>query len=59
MKAYFGGRIDALLICHGTIVEKGLVGDFGVTIPEYDEIMNVNVRSTMHLVSMTVPFMKQ
>jgi NAD(P)-dependent dehydrogenase (short-subunit alcohol dehydrogenase family) len=54
-----------LLICHGTVCEKGITdriyGDHNsyCTIPEYDEFMNINVRSTMHLVSMTVPFMKQ
>jgi hypothetical protein len=59
MQYHFNGKIDALLICHGTISEKGLVGPVSCTIPEYDEFMNVNVRSTMQLVSLTVPFMKQ
>lgn len=59
IKQHFEGKIDALILCHGTIVDKGIVGPTSATIPEYDEIMNVNVRATMHLVSMTVPFMKQ
>lgn len=51
----FQGVIDTVFICHGIVVEKGLIN---CTIPAYDQTMLVNVRSVMHLVSLAVPFLK-
>ncbi len=51
----FGGKIDTLILCHGVVVEKGLIT---CTIPAFDQTMLVNVRSMMHLVSLAVPFLK-
>jgi NADP-dependent 3-hydroxy acid dehydrogenase YdfG len=51
----FGGVIDTLILCHGVVVEKGLIT---CTIPAFDQTMLVNVRSMMHLVSLAVPFLK-
>jgi NADP-dependent 3-hydroxy acid dehydrogenase YdfG len=58
MKQHFEGRIDALIVCHGVIVEKGLHGAQAATIPDFDSSMGLNVRSILHIVSLTVPFMK-
>ena len=51
----FGGVIDTMILCHGVVVEKGLIT---CTIPAFDQNMLVNVRSMMHLVSLAVPFLK-
>ena len=51
----FGGIIDTVILCHGVVVEKGLIT---CTIPAFDQNMLVNVRSMMHLVSLAVPFLK-
>jgi NAD(P)-dependent dehydrogenase (short-subunit alcohol dehydrogenase family) len=58
MKMHFNGRIDALIVCHGVIVEKGLHGAQAATIPDFDSSMGLNVRSILHIVSLTIPFMK-
>ena len=51
----FGGILDTVIICHGVVVEKGLVT---CTLPAFDQTMLVNVRSVMHLVSLATPFLK-
>ena len=51
----FGGVLDTVILCHGVIVEKGLVN---CTIPAFDQSMLVNVRSVMHMVSLCTPFLK-
>lgn len=33
MKTHFFGKLDAVILCHGSVVEKGLIG---CTIPDYD-----------------------
>ena len=55
MMRAFGGILDTVILCHGVVVEKGLVT---CTIPNFDQSMLVNVRSMMHLVSLSVPFLK-
>ena len=50
------GELDHVILCHGVIVEKGVIT---CTIPQYDQTMLVNVRSMMHLVSLSIPFLKQ
>lgn len=51
----FGGILDTMILCHGVVVEKGLITS---TIPQFDQTMLVNVRSMMHLVSLAIPFLK-
>lgn len=51
----FGGVIDTMILCHGVVVQKGLITS---TIPQFDQSMLVNVRSMMHLTSLAVPFLK-
>jgi len=45
-----------MILCHGAPCDNSGVIYGGI--PEYDKAFRVNVRSTMHLVSMAVPFMK-
>lgn len=52
---HFHGRIDCLILCHGTVIEKGLIG---CKIPEFDQSMLVNVRSMVHMISLAIPFLK-
>lgn len=33
MKTHFFGKLDAVILCHGTVVEKGVLG---CSIPDYD-----------------------
>ena len=56
IKTYFKGEVDHIIMCHGVVVEKGVIT---CTIPKYDQTMLVNVRSMMHLVSLAVPFLKK
>lgn len=55
MLRHFEGILDTVIICHGIVVEKGLIN---CTTPDFDQAMLVNVRSVMHLVSLSVPFLK-
>ena len=55
MMRAFQGVLDTVILCHGVVVEKGLIT---CTIPNFDQSMLVNVRSMMHLVSLSVPFLK-
>ena len=50
-----GGILDTVILCHGVVVEKGLIT---CTIPAFDQTMLVNVRSMMHIVSLAIPFLK-
>ena len=56
IKNYFLGELDHLIMCHGIVVEKGIIT---CTIPKYDQTMLVNVRSMMHMVSLAGPFLKK
>ena len=56
IKTHFKGELDHLIMCHGVVVEKGVIT---CTIPKYDQTMLVNVRSMMHMVSLAVPFLKK
>ena len=49
------GKLDCLICCHGVVVEKGIIT---CTIPNFDHTLLVNVRSTMHLISLATPFLK-
>jgi NAD(P)-dependent dehydrogenase (short-subunit alcohol dehydrogenase family) len=49
------GKINAIVNCAG----QSFIKDFQeTTLKDFDECMNINVRSAMHLMSMSVPFMK-
>ena len=56
IKTYLKGELDHVILCHGVVVEKGVIT---CTIPKYDQTMLVNVRSMMHIVSLSVPFLKR
>ena len=56
IKTYFEGELDHIIMCHGIVVEKGVIT---CTIPKYDQTMLVNVRSMMHMVSLAQPFLKK
>jgi short-subunit dehydrogenase len=56
MSKEFEGVIDHLIMCHGVVVSKGVLN---CTIPNFDSTMLVNVRSVMHLTSLSVPYMKK
>ena len=56
MKQHFDGKLDKLIVCHGSVEEKGI---YDSDISDYDQYMNLNMRSYTHMVSLAVPFMKQ
>ena len=49
------GKLDILIICHGEFA-YGNILDIGIK--EFDHILNINVRSNFHLLSLAVPFLK-
>lgn len=51
----FKGRLDAMIVCHG-LNSPGTVRD--TNLKDYDQIMNINVRSTFMVVSLAVPFLQ-
>lgn len=55
MKNHLYGKLDAVILCHGVVVEKGTIG---CTIPDFDQTMLINVRSMVHLISLAMPFLK-
>lgn len=54
--SFLEGQLDHVVICHGTIIDKDI---YNATIPHFDETMLVNVRSVMHLTSLSIPFLKK
>jgi NAD(P)-dependent dehydrogenase (short-subunit alcohol dehydrogenase family) len=53
---YFQGKIDVLINAAGVVLSKDYME---TTLPEYDNIMNVNVRAPMQLMSMATPWLKE
>lgn len=49
------GKLDILFICHG-IYAKSSIKDCSQE--KFDNIMNINVRSVFHILSLSVPFLK-
>lgn len=49
------GRIDAIFFCHGVI---NFMGGIDGDLPEWDLIQKINVRSTMHILSICIPFLR-
>ena len=50
-----GGKLDILILCHGSFTFGNLED---VKIKEFDENINLNVRANVHLLSLSVPFLK-
>ena len=50
-----GGKLDILILCHGNFTFGNLED---VKIKEFDETINLNVRANVHLLSLSVPFLK-
>lgn len=53
---FFEGSLDHVIICHGKVVTKGVTN---CTIPNFDQTMLINVRSVMHITSMSIPYLKK
>lgn len=51
----FKGKLDILIICHGVFKVTSINKCSPVT---FDNAMNVNVRSFLHLFSIAIPFLK-
>lgn len=50
-----GGRLDILLICHG-IFNVGNISNLETD--KFDKVIKINTRSPLHLLSLSVPFLK-
>ena len=48
-------KLDVLLICHGITIESKIKD---CSTENFDKIMNINVRSVFHILSISVPFLK-
>ena len=48
-------RIDAVFCCHGLI---SFMGGIDGNLPEWDVLQKVNVRSTMQIMSICMPFLR-
>ena len=49
------GRLDILIMCHGKYNQSLITN---CEIKTFDDMININVRSTMHILSLSVPFLK-
>lgn len=49
------GKLDALILCHGVVKNESLMN---TNMLEWDNLMNVNVRTHFQLISLAVPFLK-
>lgn len=55
MMRNFDGKLDAIFFCHGVInFQGGIDGN----LPEWDHIQRVNVRSSMQMLSICIPFLR-
>jgi 3-oxoacyl-[acyl-carrier protein] reductase len=53
--AKFKGKLDVMILCHGIFkISKMIV----TSIENFDNVLNVNVRSCFHLISIATPFLK-
>ena len=50
-----GGDLDHLFLCHGILSDKNLTNG---QVPDFDNVMRVNVRSHVHMISLAFPFLK-
>ena len=51
----FRAKLDILLLCHGISIESKIKD---CSVENFDKIMNINVRSVFHILSISVPFLK-
>jgi len=49
------GVVDCLFFCHGVL---NFMGGLTSTVVEYDTVHKVNVRATMHFLSVCMPFLR-
>jgi meso-butanediol dehydrogenase/(S,S)-butanediol dehydrogenase/diacetyl reductase len=50
------GRIDCIIFCHGVL---NFMSDIShSTFEEFDTVQRINVRSTMHFLSICIPFLR-
>ena len=50
-----GGHLDCLILCHGYIKNENILE---TNMLEWDQMMNLNVRTHFQLISIAVPFLK-
>ena len=55
LKNNFKGQLDHVFLCHNLYQQKNV---YFSNIPEWDQLMNFNVRSKTQLISMSIPFLK-
>lgn len=55
MMKEMNGVIDCIFFCHGTL---NFLGGLSSTVVEYDTINKINVRATMHFMSVCMPFLR-
>ena len=50
-----GGKLDIMFLCHGQFAQSEIMD---TTIKEYDNLININARSVMAMISLATPFLK-
>ena len=50
-----GGKLDVMFLCHGQFYQGELIE---TSIKDYDNIININSRSVMAMISLATPFLK-
>ena len=50
-----GGKLDIMFLCHGQYAQSEIMD---TTIKEYDNLININARSVMAMISLATPFLK-
>ena len=55
MMKEMNGVVDAVFFCHGVL---NFLGGLKSTVIEYDTVQSVNVRATMHFMSIILPFLR-
>lgn len=52
---FLGGSLHHVIMCHGVVNQ---VHAFEATLKDFDDSMLINVRSMMHLTSLSIPYLK-
>lgn len=50
-----GGKLDIMFLCHGQFAQSEIMD---TTIKDYDNLININARSVMAMISLATPFLK-
>ena len=50
-----GGKLDVMFLCHGQFAQSEIMD---TTIKDYDNLININSRSVMAMISLATPFLK-